>query len=98
LAGFCPYGNNCHHKHLKLIIIEQQSSLKQLANYPDQEDWVQSTGPYNPKGSSIPNMSVVCHNCGQKGHKSTYCIEERVNGENIPIDNTHANVMCYSCN
>ena len=39
-SGFCPYGPECKQKHLKSVIIDEQSSLKVLANFPDQENWI----------------------------------------------------------
>ena len=41
MAGFCPYGPDCKQKHLKSVVIDEQSSLKLLANFPDQENWIQ---------------------------------------------------------
>ena len=39
IAGFCPKGPNCKQKHLKSVIIDEQTSLKELANFPDSENW-----------------------------------------------------------
>jgi len=39
IAGFCPKGPNCKQKHLKSVVIDEQTSLKQLANFPDSENW-----------------------------------------------------------
>lgn len=39
ISGFCPKGPNCKQKHLKSVIIDEQTSLKELANFPDSENW-----------------------------------------------------------
>lgn len=39
MAGFCPYGPDCKQMHLKSVILDEISSLKQLANFPDSENW-----------------------------------------------------------
>lgn len=86
MAGFCPYGPSCKLKHLKLVIIDEQSSLKKLANFPDSEDWI-SHSHTQASGAKMSNsMNIQCHNCGKPGHKSTYCIEDKA--ESIKIDST----------
>jgi hypothetical protein len=39
IAGFCPEGPKCNYVHLKSVIIHEQASLKQLANFPDSADY-----------------------------------------------------------
>lgn len=73
LAGFCPYGPKCNQKHLKLVIIDDQASLKELANFPDEENWKLHASTSSKTAPLGYNHAVICHNCGQKGHKATYC-------------------------
>ena len=51
IAGFCPFGPNCKKDHLKSVIIPEQCSLKQLANFPDNEEYRQEV----PKPSGHNN-------------------------------------------
>jgi len=38
IAGFCPMGPDCQFKHLKNVIIDDQTSLKDLGNFPTEEN------------------------------------------------------------
>jgi len=46
---------------------------------------------------------TVCHNCGKKGHKSTYCQEEKIDRAELAalLDATqiggNERVICFSC-
>ena len=47
IAGFCPKGPNCKYKHLKSVIIDDKTSLKELANFPDCENYATAiTSPF----------------------------------------------------
>lgn len=88
MAGFCPYGPYCEHIHLKAVIIDEMTTLKQLANFPDSENW--------PKNRSFRiHDKVVCHNCGERGHKSTYCQKDKV--DVIIERNENGRVRCFGC-
>lgn len=38
--GFCPAGPNCKYVHVKSFIAPADLSLKRLANFPDEENWM----------------------------------------------------------
>jgi hypothetical protein len=53
--------------------------------------------------ASLANKAVICHNCGEKGHKSTFCQNARVDRQalqQILMSSGGAmfNVMCHKCN
>ena len=60
----------------------------------------------NPFGTKSMNQKVpICYNCGQKGHKSTYCQENKIDEsvldkirEDNKIHGTNDKVMCFHCN
>ncbi len=81
VIGFCPKGPSCGLLHLKGgVIADSDTTLKVLANFPDKENW----SDRNALQQQAPAMSIFakqmqrvrCHNCGQVGHKSTYCQED----------------------
>jgi len=97
LAGFCPYGPNCNQKHLKSVVIDEQASLRMLANFPDSENWVQHSFTANHKGQH-GLQQVICHNCGEPGHKSTFCLEDPIDPKKIDIDPTcMKQTQCFHC-
>ena len=40
LLGFCPDGPNCKFTHVKSFIAPQDLSLKKIAKFPMEEDWM----------------------------------------------------------
>ena len=110
MMGFCPYGPDCKQKHLKSVIIDEQSSLKQLANFPDQENWsmTQQAPPQPTTGRNNSMMMknqkpTICYNCGKMGHKSTYCQEDKIDQVELMriVDAAqlggNERVNCFSC-
>ena len=55
-------------------------SLKEIANFPEAENWIhhQMSGYYGRMALKPGQKPTICHNCGQEGHKSTYCQEEKI--------------------
>lgn len=86
LIGFCPKGPECEFLHLKGgVIADSDTTLKILANFPDKENWSDRNAISSQQASTgmfTKNMQRVrCHNCGDIGHKSTYCLEEPLSNE-----------------
>ena len=76
MAGFCPKGPECKFKHLKSVVIDDQTSLKEIANFPQTENYstaVATPAYRTPMKYNMANKPTVCHNCGKEGHKSTFC-------------------------
>lgn len=71
LIGFCPEGPECKLAHLKSCIADLETTLSTLANFPPEENWVDKNSM--PTHMGKPAQKIRCHNCGQPGHKSTYC-------------------------
>ena len=105
VSGFCPKGPKCEKVHLKSVIIDEVSSLKELANFPDSLNY-KSTTP--DSGFKVPfnkysQKPTICHHCGQEGHKSTYCNEEQISPQDLKLilgnSSFHVNekVMCFNC-
>ena len=69
LYGFCPKGPDCPSVHVKSVISENDSNLRVLANFEDVE--FENIQPQYPVKKN--SLTVRCHNCGEVGHKSTYC-------------------------
>jgi hypothetical protein len=79
--GFCPKGPNCELEHVKSIVADTDLTLMTLANFPPSEDWVDRNAVAALTGQNLlpfhkPMVNVLCHRCGQTGHKSTYCQED----------------------
>lgn len=109
-AGFCPYGPSCKFKHLQCVIIDDDTSLKQIANFPDSENWAQIPQPGSQGfqgrqqyGRQQHHKPTICHNCGVAGHRSTFCQEERLEQSKLDeiISNTkfggNERVLCFNC-
>ena len=105
-AGFCPRGPHCKQRHLKSVVIDEQTSLKELANFPDEENWVQNTAmPLQGKltGSKLsfgaPPKPPICHQCGVEGHKSTYCQGDKIDRVELQkiTQFGHERVLCFNC-
>ena len=100
LGGFCPKGPYCKLKHLKSVIIDEQTSLSQIANFPESESTIASP---NKSQKSTTHKLTICHNCGQEGHKSTYCQEDKIDKVNLQkiLESTmhmgHDRVLCFNC-
>jgi hypothetical protein len=62
-SGFCPFGPECKYKHLKSVIIGEQSSLKLLANFPDEENWIDSKYLYQRMKMQF-YQPIICNKCG----------------------------------
>ena len=45
ISGFCPKGPKCQYAHLKSVVIDEISSLKMVANFPDSEDYKPTVVP-----------------------------------------------------
>lgn len=39
IYGFCPKGPDCDMEHVKSVIADNETTLKLLANFPDNENW-----------------------------------------------------------
>ena len=61
MYGFCIRGPSWDKVHLKTIVNTEDDDLETLANY--------GIIP----GSSAPDTKVICHKCGNRGHKSDVC-------------------------
>jgi cleavage and polyadenylation specificity factor subunit 4 len=84
LIGFCPKGPDCELYHLKGgVIADSDTTLKILANFPDKENWTDRNAISSQQPAIYQkNMQRVrCYNCGEIGHKSSYCIEEPLSAE-----------------
>jgi cleavage and polyadenylation specificity factor subunit 4 len=86
LIGFCPKGPECEFLHLKGgVIADSDTTLKILANFPDKENWSDRNAISSQQASTgmyTKNLQRVrCHNCGDIGHKSTYCLEDPLSNE-----------------
>jgi hypothetical protein len=64
-------------------------NLATLAKFPAEENWVDKSQhgqggllAAKPVVAAI-NQRVRCHNCGQVGHKSTYCQEEPIDADEL---------------
>lgn len=107
--GFCPNGPNCTQVHVKCVIADMETTLKYLANFPDSENWQDRTAIQQPSHQmSIYHKSmnsIRCHNCGEAGHKSTYCQEEplpseqrdRLLAEDPKYNQQNMTVLCFKC-
>lgn len=51
MLGFCPFGPDCKQKHLKSVIIDEQSSLKEIANFHGKDDFAREVPKANQSGS-----------------------------------------------
>lgn len=101
MAGFCPKGSMCQQRHLKSVIIDENTSLKQFANFPDSEDY-QMPLPFTGRiqNRMWPQKPTVCHNCGKEGHKSTYCLEDKIDRAELAKITQfigHERVLCFNC-
>ncbi len=82
MYGFCPKGPDCEKEHIKGLIADNETTLKILANFPDNENWADKNAMSSSHQSQshqpwIKQMNKVrCHKCGEVGHKSTYCQEK----------------------
>ena len=85
MIGFCPKGPDCEMYHLKGgVIADSDATLKILANFPDKENWSDRNAYQQISANSMFAKAmprVRCHNCGELGHKSTYCQEEPLSQE-----------------
>jgi hypothetical protein len=88
MLGFCPEGPNCLNAHVKCLINPQDLSLSVLGNHPLEEDWIDKFNHYSKH--SVPNYTrqfdqqlIICHRCGEEGHKSTFCQEEKISEEEL---------------
>lgn len=102
IAGFCPMGPDCQFKHLKNVIIDDQTSLKDLGNFPTEENhWQPSTVMQPMKWNGFAHKPIMCHNCGKEGHKSTYCLEDKIDPSNLALiqgqSGIHDRVLCFNC-
>ena len=100
MAGFCPYGPDCKKRHLKPVIIDEIATLKQLANFPDSENWPK------PNQEKINNQrQPMCYHCGEKGHKSTHCQKDKIEQDELDkiihnqrnSVNGQENIKCFNC-
>ena len=67
-------------------LAEEDLSLSTLANFHRQLDWIDSKAVQRLEKENAQDSlqaRVRCHNCGQVGHKSTYCQEEQIELENL---------------
>jgi len=92
------------------VISDTETSLKLLANFPDYENWQDKSVINQPSSSMGPYSKqynkIRCHNCGEAGHKSTYCQEDPLAEEErnkLLAEDPHYNqqnmtVLCFKCN
>ena len=77
--GFCPDGPNCTLAHIQCVILDSECKLSALANFPENEEWFDKAAKpshNNAFASGGPKAkSVICHHCGEEGHKNTYCLK-----------------------
>lgn len=69
------------------MVIDEQTTLKQMANFPESENWPPASRKV------FVHDRVVCHNCGERGHKSTYCQKDKAD---VIIDYDER-VKCFGC-
>ena len=92
-------------------------SLGGLANFPSDVDWIDRPVSNNGRGGrdeghhrgnkmgNVTSSKIRCHNCGEVGHKSTYCQEKACDQETliklIGEDKEHSalnkGVICHYC-
>lgn len=69
------------------MIADQDTTLATLANFPEKENWSDKNAFNIPPNQIFPGQKpmtkVRCHNCGQTGHKSTYCQEEPITKDEL---------------
>ena len=100
--GFCPKGPTCTKKHVKGVSLNKVTSLGNLANYPHSEDWVDFTTAKRP-GFPDNHHIIRCHKCGERGHKSTFCQEPKMDKDDLikllsqDQDNRVSAVTCNYC-
>ena len=90
------------------MIALQDLSLSRLANFPANFNWVDGTLTQimrTPNYVKKFDKSVICFNCGELGHKSTYCQEQKMPQEQISsiveqnpeISTVILRVICFYC-
>lgn len=84
MLGFCPEGPNCPHAHVRYSINPMLLSLMELGKHPKEEDWVDRFNIFAKQHQAIQrpyDQLIICHRCGEEGHKSTFCQEEKISEE-----------------
>jgi cleavage and polyadenylation specificity factor subunit 4 len=104
--GFCPKGPNCELAHAQPVIMDSECKLSTLTNFPKDHyyEWVDKAAKNHPLRSSS-NQMILCHNCGQKGHKNTFCQNAPLSNEQKQLlfasDQTYQmnaiHIHCYKC-
>ncbi|CDW77342.1 protein cpsf-4 [Stylonychia lemnae] len=111
MYGFCPKGPDCDLEHIKSVIADNETTLKILANFPDNENWFdknalsQSHQQQQQQPWQKAMVKVRCHRCGSVGHKSTYCQEEQITPEQLnqilaedeQYNMQNRAVLCFKC-
>ena len=108
MIGFCPEGPNCLFYHPKGIIADTETTLALLANFPNEENWSDKTAMPNSGSMNMFSKSMTrvrCHNCGELGHKSTYCQEDpltqedkiKILAEDNQYNQQNMTVLCFKC-
>jgi len=89
-------------QHVKTLMLPQDFQLMRLAGgfHPD-ENWIDNKRYQEDQLTE----QVICHQCGQPGHKSTYCQEPKIEQQKLyqiqlqnpisAVSNLH--VTCFHC-
>jgi hypothetical protein len=86
MIGYCPKVPDCEKVHVKSVIADADTTLKILANFPEEENWADKTAMQTPNQLYVFQKSMTkvrCHRCGMIGHKSTYCQEEQITQDEL---------------
>ena len=67
---------------MKSLVPEADLTLQRLGNFHPDENWIDKALRTN---TPQVGAKVRCHNCGQLGHKSTYCQETYIGHEEISL-------------
>lgn len=88
-AGFCPDGPACKfgHPQWEAPLLFLNSPAGQAGG-----GGALAGGESGPH-SFRPNMQLICHTCGQPGHKASFCPQQPERGEKKPLDQ----VTCHKC-
>jgi hypothetical protein len=112
MLGFCALGPECRFVHIKNMVSPHDLELAIVANFCNEENWIDKSKisnlnqPAQFMSGGPPRVQVICHRCGQEGHKSTYCQEPKISQERLneirnanpmsQLNNMH--VTCFTCN
>lgn len=81
-----------------------------IGNFPPEEEWIDRLNHFsrhNPPiyQRSFEQRAIICHRCGEEGHKRTFCQEPKLSEEelnaikdgNLLYQRTVGNKTCFLC-